>query len=229
MLHERGFAARFKEPFVFRGGGKFVIITLEQQAASVGADEEGEAGDPLGTFSTVWDGSLALAEVLSKGGSGIRIEGAQVVELGSGCGLGGLVAAACGARSVALTDLPEALPLLRRNLRANSFVLWGCNVSVKPYTWGSPDLPVDSVDLILAADLVYLSRPLLPPCTFLVYHLKLVNKEAMKRRQERAGYGYRTRIARSAFPRSGRACRRTLKPVRSSPSALRITPWHGPL
>eukprot|EP00756_Hemistasia_phaeocysticola_P064022 Hpha_TRINITY_DN7477_c0_g1::TRINITY_DN7477_c0_g1_i2::g.95889::m.95889 len=155
MLHERGFAARFKEPFVFRGGGKFVIITLEQQAASVGADEEGEAGDPLGTFSTVWDGSLALAEVLSKGGSGIRIEGAQVVELGSGCGLGGLVAAACGARSVALTDLPEALPLLRRNLRANSFVLWGCNVSVKPYTWGSPDLPVDSVDLILAADLVY--------------------------------------------------------------------------
>ena len=58
----------------------------------------------------VWPGGKVLGEWLAARPELVR--GKAVLELGAGAGLPGLVAAAAGAASTTLTDLPEALPLL---------------------------------------------------------------------------------------------------------------------
>ncbi len=55
-------------------------------------------------------------------------------ELGAGLGLPGIVAALLGARHVALTDLPQALPLLAANVERNGV---GHVCSVEQLDWGA--------------------------------------------------------------------------------------------
>lgn len=74
------------------------------------------------TAFTVWDGGVLLAEYIKKYPAE-TILGKNVLELGSGTGLVGLTAAALGAKYVELTDLPEAMPLLTQNIKANQS-LW---------------------------------------------------------------------------------------------------------
>lgn len=73
-----------------------------------------EVGDG-GLGWRVWVGALALAEWLAAHPT--PLEGASVLELGSGLGLPGLVAAQLGAREVALTD---CLPALVANCAHNA-------------------------------------------------------------------------------------------------------------
>ena len=131
-------------------------------SARLHEDDNDHAYDPLGTFSTVWDGAQSLATLLAnKEECPIVLERKRVLELGSGTGLAGLAAAVCGASKVYLTDLPDALPLLKKNLMANSFVLWGCDVKVESLPWGPEGdacvdkLPAHDIDVVLCADLVY--------------------------------------------------------------------------
>ena len=64
--------------------------------------------------------------------------GGVVVDVGSGTGALGLAAAALGAASVFLTDLPHALPLIvanaRRNIRSG-LVPQHVDVHVQPLEW----------------------------------------------------------------------------------------------
>ena len=60
------------------------------------------------------------------------VRGKRVLELGAGGGLPGLVCAAAGAAHVVLSDLPEALPRLRRGVRQNDL---SKNVAVKALDW----------------------------------------------------------------------------------------------
>ena len=81
----------------------------------------------------VWPGGKVLGEWLAARPELVR--GRAVLELGAGAGLPGLVAAAAGAASTTLTDLPEALPLLRANAAANAA---SCpRVVVAPLAWGA--------------------------------------------------------------------------------------------
>eukprot|EP01026_Neomeris_dumetosa_P000885 TRINITY_DN102066_c0_g1_i2.p1 TRINITY_DN102066_c0_g1~~TRINITY_DN102066_c0_g1_i2.p1 ORF type:complete len:251 (-),score=31.76 TRINITY_DN102066_c0_g1_i2:121-873(-) len=127
----------------------------------------------LGT--TVWDSSIVLAKYLEKcalsnnGDVNLRkLRGKNVVELGSGMGLGGLVCALRGA-NVQLTDQKEVLPLLQANVERNfapgvlKALEWEAanigQVQVYELDWENveqqPKLCWDQIDLILCADCVY--------------------------------------------------------------------------
>ena len=117
----------FEELWGSGGGGVDVngkIIKVEGRRA----DATTEFGDE------VWPGAAALAEALAPNGVfGGAVRGKRVLELGAGGGLPGLVCAASGAASVVLSDLPEALPRLRRGIRQNNVA----NVVVKALDWRS--------------------------------------------------------------------------------------------
>ena len=67
-----------------------------------------EAMATIDSGQKIWDSGRALSRLIEEDSS---IEGSRVLELGSGTGIGGLTAAACGAQAV-LTDRPSMIPLL---------------------------------------------------------------------------------------------------------------------
>lgn len=82
----------------------------------------------------------------------------SVIELGSGIGLCGMVAATLGANAL-LTDLKEALKLLQHNVEENKkkFPTW--NIAVQEFLWSketAEELCKDKkFDYILLADCIY--------------------------------------------------------------------------
>ena len=81
--------------------------------------------------------------------------GQSVLELGSGCGLAGLVAASLGA-DVLLTDQNEALELLRRNVETNATSdSERARLHVAECVWGADaPLPRDSYRYVLVSDCI---------------------------------------------------------------------------
>lgn len=114
---------------------------------------DGIANGDDATARWVWPGARATAKWLCDRRAE-WIEGMHVVEIGSGTGLLGLVAARLGAASVTLTDLPSELPLLRANARANPSP---CPVAVEPCAWGDADAVarVGKKDVVLCSDALY--------------------------------------------------------------------------
>ncbi|KAK9904903.1 hypothetical protein WJX75_005147 [Coccomyxa subellipsoidea] len=125
----------------------------------------------LGT--TVWDASIVLAKFLEKNArkgefSRATVKGKRACELGAGPGLGGMAFALLGAE-VLLTDLPDIVPLIRKNVDANftSAALhsregpWGQQagkVSVQELDWGNEAHIAQAggpFAFVLAADCVY--------------------------------------------------------------------------
>lgn len=81
-----------------------------------------EGGQGRGTGWAVWDAAATLALYLEAAAPQLQSElrpGAAILELGSGTGLAGLAAAAALRRPAVLTDLPDVLPALQRNVDAN--------------------------------------------------------------------------------------------------------------
>ncbi|KAE9089680.1 hypothetical protein PF005_g20208 [Phytophthora fragariae] len=109
------------------------------------------------TASRVWEASRFLAERLARFPSAAFDvgDGASVLELGSGCGLAGLVAAALGA-DVLLTDQREALELLQRNVEANAASeSERARLRVAEFVWGSDcALPRSCYRYILVSDCI---------------------------------------------------------------------------
>lgn len=70
---------------------------------------------------------------------GIVINDARILELGSGVGALGIALAAGGAQ-VAVTDIKELVPLMKRNIRLNSELLRksGGNCLAATWRWGEP-------------------------------------------------------------------------------------------
>ncbi|KAK9199892.1 hypothetical protein WN944_015086 [Citrus x changshan-huyou] len=77
-------------------------------------------GKPGVTGSVMWDSGVVLGKFLEHAvDSGmLLLHGKKIVELGSGCGLVGCIAALLGAQ-VILTDLPDRLRLLKKNIQNN--------------------------------------------------------------------------------------------------------------
>merc|ERR1712194_45614 len=86
-----------------------------------------------------------------------ELAGQSVLELGSGCGAVGMYLAQRGARPVVLTDVYKALPLLKRNVKAN-----GLACEVVGFPWGTPITRAAAeirqrvpFDLVVASDCSY--------------------------------------------------------------------------
>lgn len=99
---------------LFLSSGEVLRVTPEEVLVGNGNAFESTAGNDW-TGGSIWEGSEVLANLLSEEPS--RIQGKRVLELGSGCGLPGLVAGALGAKEVTLTD--EVLHMAEHNLKAN--------------------------------------------------------------------------------------------------------------
>jgi len=93
---------------------------------------------------------------------------AGVLELGAGTGLVGLAAAAILQRTVVLTDLPEIVPNLERNVHANAAMLAAHSgrAMTAVLDWSEPAIffvggqeqPMHAYPIILAADCIYSSE-----------------------------------------------------------------------
>ncbi|KAK9925635.1 hypothetical protein M0R45_022906 [Rubus argutus] len=112
------------------------------------------------TGAVMWDSGVVLGKFLEHAvDSGLLLlQGKKVVELGSGCGLVGCIAALLGGH-VVLTDLPDRLRLLKKNIDAN---LRHGNVrgsaKVMELQWGDdPDLELiePPPDFVLGSDVIY--------------------------------------------------------------------------
>jgi len=109
----------------------------------------GGLGSLLLTLFLLW--AQVLAQYLVKQGPN-SLRGKNVLELGSGTGLVGLVAAMLGG-TVCLTDQVPLLNIIRENVAINKLSRL---CSVAELNWGDP-IPADipRPDVILAADCVY--------------------------------------------------------------------------
>ena len=88
------------------------------------------------------------------------VKGRRILELGSGCGLGGMVCAMSGAKKVVMTDLKSVIPLTRGNLARNHREIQrgGCEIEVAELEWGVTDLKhftSQRFDLIIASEVIY--------------------------------------------------------------------------
>lgn len=120
-----------------------------------------EAAPPVSfdaTGGVVWEAGCALASHLLCASDAIsRVRGCTVVELGSGTGLVSLAAYHAGASHVIATDLPEQLPLLCDNLRANTVdgakdpanISHSSRIQARACSWGRHS---DTQDLLRALD-----------------------------------------------------------------------------
>lgn len=130
-------------------------VTVRQNLDAPSAEEEG-------TARWVWPGATATARWLCDRDRGRWLENKHVLELGSGTGLLGLVAARLGAASVTLTDLPSELGLLRANVARNDAA--SSPTRVEPLVWGDETGMLELIDrarlpsgfdVVLCCDLVY--------------------------------------------------------------------------
>ncbi|KDP45830.1 hypothetical protein JCGZ_17437 [Jatropha curcas] len=117
-------------------------------------------GMPGVTGSVMWDSGVILGKFLEHAVDSkmLVLQGKKVVELGSGCGLVGCIAALLGAQ-VTLTDLPDRLRLLKKNIEANlgHGDVRGSAV-VKELIWGNEpdqDLMEPLPDYIVGSDVIY--------------------------------------------------------------------------
>ncbi|KAK3264860.1 hypothetical protein CYMTET_26425 [Cymbomonas tetramitiformis] len=179
LIAEQNYAAhlRSEQPVPQRGNPAFVPITppafgLRKTKVicshKVTYYEDPRAGDRDSLIAwQVWpccDALMTYAEHIEPE----LLRGKSVLELGSGVGLLGVAACLLGARSVLLTDIPKALPLLRYNVfEENAVHVTGKNVRVEALEWGSDKACIkhilpDKVDIIVCTDVVYDACAFLP-------------------------------------------------------------------
>ena len=109
--------------------------------------------------TTLWTASMVLCDLLIT--LRAQVSGARVLELGSGLGLPGLVAACLGARHVTLTEKPPLVELLQRNvdlLRAAKRIppASTSDVACAELDWTEP-FPEDIADRVTHPDFVLVS------------------------------------------------------------------------
>ncbi|KAD4178242.1 hypothetical protein R6Q59_021804 [Mikania micrantha] len=126
-------------------------ISISQSPSSLGA--------PGVTGSVMWDSGIVLGKFLENAvETGLLVlQGKKVVEVGAGCGLVGCIAALLGSQ-VILTDMPDRLRLLKKNIEDNLYGdVRGC-ATVNELIWGDrpdPELVKPVPDFVIGSDVIY--------------------------------------------------------------------------
>lgn len=130
------------------------------------------------TAGNVWDGSILLARYMS-GSTTLAPRQGVILELGAGCGLAGLAAAAVTeARSLILTDVH--LDQAERNMAINCSALYNTNVQCCTCDWFNPPELTSllkgtgstCLDLIIVADCVWTDELVQPLFNTLSQYVK---------------------------------------------------------
>lgn len=131
-------------------------LVPEEVAASASPEEVATSSSASWTGGFVWEAAEVLAKLLSN--EPARVSGKRVLELGSGCGLLGIVAGALGAREVTLTD--DVLFMASHNLDANFIEQSALHrrFRLQRLSWGNKEhiaMAQPPYDVILCSDLLY--------------------------------------------------------------------------
>lgn len=126
-------------------------------------DATGNLYLPYWTY--LWESSIALARHIEK--IGARLKGKQVLEIGCGFGLAGIVAAHTGARVIFTDAEQEALRFARHNAEQNGV---DANASFVQMDWNTPCFR-GTFPYILAADVIYEEPHWTPIIAMLQKHL----------------------------------------------------------
>ncbi len=110
------------------------VVSIEQHVDGVASAMREGAG--AWNFK-LWPAARVLAKFIELRVPREELAVATVLELGAGTGLTSIVAGHLGARHVCVTDLPCAMPLLRRNLSSN----FGAPTSLTPLSSSSLPAP----------------------------------------------------------------------------------------
>ena len=136
-----------KSRVFWRGVNPPLVIDQTMQMSTIAKQSTG---------SSVWGGGVVLARYMEELG-GEFWRGKQVIELGSGAGLGSITAAKLGAQSVLATDRDaDVLELIKANVAKNLGAKQK-SVSVARLDWGQASDVVDRTqwDVAIGADLTY--------------------------------------------------------------------------
>ncbi|KAG9010679.1 hypothetical protein FRB94_010156 [Tulasnella sp. JGI-2019a] len=126
-----------------------VELVFEASGTSVSLSLSVDAGPGCG--GVAWPAGEVLSKYLTRRGP-TCITGKACLELGSGTGLVGIIAAKLGAQCVFVTDQAPLLGLLEANVRKNGVA---GRTKVLELNWGDALPALAPIDLILAADCVY--------------------------------------------------------------------------
>ena len=138
---------------------RFNICVSESNFIEIQIHEPSITSDNLGLKT--WTSSVLLANKLRTLKKRLPSGRFRALELGSGTGLVGIAAACAWAVDVTLTDLPEILPNLQRNLETNLTAIQSCGgkALVCKLDWSEDiartDYEDDRYPVILAADPLY--------------------------------------------------------------------------
>ncbi|XP_056403222.1 protein N-lysine methyltransferase METTL21D [Hyla sarda] len=146
-------------PAMAEESGVFVR-ELERRDGSVLEIRQLSSGD---VGCVVWDAAIVLSKFLERRESAEPglFPGKYVLELGSGTGIVGIMAATLGA-NVTVTDLEDLQDLMKKNIESNSALITGfCQAKV--LKWGEDIVDISPYpDYILMADCIYYEESLKP-------------------------------------------------------------------
>ncbi|KAK1948097.1 Protein N-lysine methyltransferase METTL21A [Phytophthora citrophthora] len=150
----------FRNPFhdALRDATRWFPIAGKRIRIDQAWQSDGKGGTALGFGASVYDAAVALSLYLASHRE--LVEGSRVIELGSGPGLVGVVAAHLEPKSVVITDGdPASVALTQRNIQVNSISGEVC--TAEEYLWGDlkhhlvPKVGgLEHYDVILGADIV---------------------------------------------------------------------------
>lgn len=107
-----------------------------------------------GGGAVLWEAGEHVVALLDATFAPGGLSGQRCIDVSAGSGACGIACAALGAEKTVLTDLPEALPLLRANAVASA---WAERLEVLELRWADAPPPpsCDHADLCLCVDCIY--------------------------------------------------------------------------